>query len=78
MNGPEHYAEAERLLVAAETPPEHPGQAEDWFAERTHLETRALIHATLAQTAVLAEQSQSSMYTMDRDWRAVLGYPALD
>jgi hypothetical protein len=47
VNGPGHYAEAQRLLTLADR--EGGSAATDWLL------ARAAVHATLAQTAALAE-----------------------
>ena len=47
MTGPEHFAEAERLLAA--------GRGRD---DARHVIARAQVHATLAQTAAIITQTR--------------------
>lgn len=65
MNGPEHYAEAERLVA----------QATKGLPASQHgaVVAEAQVHATLALAAAMAEQSQSSVYTRSAEWKRVLG-----
>lgn len=71
MTGPEHYLEAERLLIgAAETL----GNADERTAD-TDVEAAGImyaaaqIHATLACAAVLAPADEADL---KRDWREVV------
>lgn len=63
MTGPEHYAEAERLLAEA-----------DKATERPVAETRALfalVHAQLSTTAAIVDCSGR----VDREWRDAVPHP---
>lgn len=64
MTGPDHYRESERLVERATTPPDLPGQAEDWLAHRDADLAAAQVHATLALAASNVEPN--------RDWSEVL------
>lgn len=61
MNGPEHYAEAERLLGTAQDEVEDYARASTAQAEALHwqqsqwAQERAQVHATLALAAATAE-----------------------
>lgn len=63
MNGPEHYAEAERLLSAASFIT-HPGGPPVDAAASAHSAAAAQVHATLALTAAFALRDDS------REWSA--------
>lgn len=63
MTGPEHYAEAERLLALAGNPAQ---------LDSAGLTARAAVHAALADTAVLALSERDSMPVPDRQaWQSV-------
>jgi hypothetical protein len=73
MNGPEHYAEAERLLadvpdMLANQPSTTPGAIGLAVA-------RAQVHATLAQTAATVNGRASAALDQHDEWAAVLGTP---
>lgn len=75
MTGPEHYREAERLLVEshAELRPYDEGPCE---ADRTIAE--AQVHATLAlaaATALVDETPRSDSHSEYRAWSTVAGSP---
>lgn len=59
MNGPQHYAEAERLLELAEST--------DWTTEQAPYRDPALaaaqVHATLAQVAAIANHQSGESST---------------
>ena len=74
MNGPQHYAEAERLLDMAEAELERYASAEyGSHDERVHLQqsqwatARAQVHATLALAAATIDAA--ARYLMDSDGR---------
>lgn len=66
MTGPEHFAEAERLLAAS-----HTSGSDD----ARHVIARAQVHATLAQTAAIITQTrdlaESAELNVD-DWLEAL------
>jgi hypothetical protein len=63
MTGPEHYAEAERLLDAAEIAPE---------AHVTEIQQAAQAHATLALAAATAIPAGLADWDKIAGWRKVL------
>lgn len=66
MNGPQHYAEAERLLTASvEAVDDLAPNASDWYLRR------AVVHATLALVAVSAP-SRVLPGRIEDAWSAVL------
>jgi hypothetical protein len=67
VNGPEHYAEAERLL-------DHVMQVQEVApnADRVNL-AAAQVHATLAQTAATVNGRASAALDQHDEWAAVLG-----
>lgn len=74
MNGPEHYAEAERLIDPHALKELAEGEkAAHGLAMIEAAVATAQVHATLALAAAMAEQSQSTVYTRSREWKRVLG-----
>ncbi len=67
MTGPEHYAEAERLLSAAEN--EYASADLDARAQQV---ARAGVHAQLATCAAAVDRVQAGA---GPQWRAVVPYP---
>lgn len=55
MNGPEHYAEAERLLLLAAGSPDPAGAG-------GRLVAQAQVHATLAQAAATVDADENARY----------------
>ncbi|NUQ89598.1 MAG: hypothetical protein HOQ43_14210 [Glycomyces artemisiae] len=74
MNGPEHYAEAERLLAEAHVPPAQ--RAKKGWLTSDELVMAAGVHATLALAAATAA-GQATAYDGDehgsrsRGWAGV-------
>lgn len=68
MTGPEHYREAERLIVPGEYDGDEPEAAAHDFA-------RAQVHALLALAAATATMSMHGSVTVDTDveWLKLLG-----
>lgn len=77
MTGPEHYSEAELLLVAANR--RLAGNDAEWLntpARRAELRNDAQVHATLALAAatalVMGDNGQTPLTAYD-EWQAVAG-----
>jgi hypothetical protein len=69
MNGPQHYAEAERLLaVAVETEGAlegktlHPSHLAGWHAVLANLTGAAQVHATLALVAAQVDAAEIGVF----------------
>lgn len=79
MTGPEHYEQAERLLVSCQlVPPSDVEQypaLEDGVDSIAHALAAAQVHATLAAAAATIEAAYMAAENMSagHDWRKALG-----